>query len=172
MRLEKKYLVKEVSQHLDKSNYVILSRFSKLTVQETATLRKELAAENAELHVVKNTILNVVAKERSFPEQLKSVLAGPTAIIVGGENPSGVAKIVHEYQKKSEEKIEVKAAVLNGGFLSVDEVIALSKLPSLEILQAQLLGLFNTPAQQTVTVLQASAQSLLNVLNAKIDQDN
>lgn len=172
MRLEKKYLVREVSQHLDKSTYVILSRYSKITVEETATLRKELAAENAEIHVVKNTILSIVAKERSFPKELKTVLSGPTAIIVGGENPSGVAKIVHEYQRKNEEKIEVKAAVLNGGFLTVEEVVALSKLPSLEVLQAQFLGLLNTPAQQTVTVLQASTQSLLNVLQAKVDQDN
>ena len=172
MRLEKKYLVSEVSEHLDKSTYVILSRFGSITVEDTAALRKELASENAELHVVKNSIFSVAAKERSFPEQLKDVLSGPTAIIVGGANPSAVAKIVYEYQEKNQEKIEIKAAVLDGGFLSIKDVIALSKLPSLDVLQAQLLGLLNTPAQQAVRVLQVSTQNLLNVLNAKIDQDN
>ena len=97
MRLEKKYLVEEVKTHLDKSDYVYLTNYERITVDEIAELRGQLAEHDAEFHVVKNTLLNVVAKARSLPDLGGSTLAGPTAIIVGGNNPSGVAKIVCEF---------------------------------------------------------------------------
>src|SRR5690606_13335012 len=83
MRPEKKYLVEEVRNHLDKSEYVFLTNYDRITVEETSTLRKSLAEHNAEFHVVKNSVLNIAAQEREYPD-LKEWLAGPTAIIVGG----------------------------------------------------------------------------------------
>jgi large subunit ribosomal protein L10 len=49
--------------------------------------------------------------------------------------------------------------------------LALSKLPSVEALRAQLLGLLSQPAQQMVFVLNAVPQSVLNVLQAKVDAE-
>lgn len=169
MRLEKKYLVEEVNNHLDKSGYVIVARFNNITVDETAALRKSLAEQAAEYHVVKNTILNQAASGRQFPEELGELLTGPTAIVVGGENPSEVAKIIAKFEKDTS-KIEVKAAVLDGNFLSSEDVVALSKLPSLDALRAQFLGLISKPAQQMVMVLAAPVQQVVNVLQAKADQ--
>jgi len=62
MRAEKKYLIAEVETHLKKSNYVILANFAKVSVADTAELRKRLDAEQAEFHVVKNSSLRVAAK--------------------------------------------------------------------------------------------------------------
>jgi len=62
MRAEKQYLISEVESHLRKSDYVILANFSKVSVADTAELRKRLAAEKAEFHVVKNSSLRVAAK--------------------------------------------------------------------------------------------------------------
>jgi len=45
MRAEKNYLIKEVETHLKKSDYVILTNFSKVTVADAADLRKRLEAE-------------------------------------------------------------------------------------------------------------------------------
>src|SRR5690606_20126004 len=85
MRAEKQYLIAEVDTHLKKSDYVILANFSKVTVADTAELRKRLAVEKAEFHVVKNSSLRVAAKALGLPE-FESALIGPTAVIVGGEN--------------------------------------------------------------------------------------
>ena len=62
MRAEKQYLISEVDTHLKKSDYVILANFSKVSVADTAELRKRLAVEKAEFHVVKNSSLRVAAK--------------------------------------------------------------------------------------------------------------
>ncbi|WP_309387000.1 50S ribosomal protein L10 [Cerasicoccus frondis] len=169
MRPEKQYLVKEVSDYLSKSEYVFLTDFNRLTVAETAELRGQLAAQNAEFHVVKNSILNNAIKEREMPS-VEDVLEGPTAIVVGGPNPSEVAKVLIKFFK-DKEKVEVKKGLLGDKALTKDEVEALSKLPSLDELRATLLSLLNTPASQTVRVLIAGPQGLLNVLQAKVDKD-
>ncbi|WP_269541418.1 50S ribosomal protein L10 [Cerasicoccus fimbriatus] len=169
MRPEKQYLVKEVSDYLAKSEYVFLTDFNRLTVAETAELRGQLAAQNAEFHVVKNSILNTAIKEREMPA-VDDVLEGPTAIVVGGPNPSEVAKVLMKFFK-DKEKVEVKKGLLGEQSLTKDQVEELSKLPSLDELRAKFLSLLNTPASQTVRVLIAGPQGLLNVLQAKVDKD-
>src|SRR5688500_18291985 len=111
MRAEKKYLISEVEGHLKKSDYVILTNFTKVTVADTAELRKRLDAEKAEFHVVKNSSFRVAAKAFGLPE-VDNVLAGPTAIIVGGKNPAGVAKILKKFFEEKQ-KLEVKVGVLD-----------------------------------------------------------
>lgn len=169
MRPEKQYLVKEVSDYLAKSEYVFLTDFNRLTVAETAELRGQLAAQDAEFHVVKNSILNTAIKEREMPA-VDDVLEGPTAIVVGGPNPSEVAKVLMKFFK-DKEKVEVKKGLLGEQTLTKDQVEELSKLPSLDELRAKFLSLLNTPASQTVRVLIAGPQGLLNVLQAKVDKD-
>jgi large subunit ribosomal protein L10 len=165
MRAEKKYLIQEVSQHLKKSDYVFLANFDKVTVSDVATLRSRLKPEQAEFHVVKNSSLRVAAKELELPD-LDSMLTGPTAIIVGGKNPAGVAKIVKKFFDETT-KLEGKGGVLSKKALKAAELDVLATLPSLDVLRAQLLALFITPATSTVRLLNAIPQSLLNVLQAK-----
>tara|TARA_B100000900_G_scaffold305628_1_gene264264 strand:+ start:1105 stop:1623 length:519 start_codon:yes stop_codon:yes gene_type:complete len=169
MRPEKQFLVDEISSHLDKSNYVFVADYERATVPDIASLRGQLAAEEAEFHVIKNNILKVAAKGRGFPE-LDDQLTGQNAIVIGGKNPSGVAKVLTKFFAK-EGKIEVKVGVLSNQRLGNDEVVALSKLPSLEALRAQFLGLLSQPGQQLVFVINAVPQNVLNVLQAKVDAE-
>ena len=166
MRAEKQYLVTEVETHLKKSDYVILTNFTGVTVSDVADLRAELRKENAEFHVVKNSSLRVAAKAMGLPE-FEDSLTGPTAIVVGGANSPGVAKIVTDFFK-SKQKVEVKAAVLSQKLLTSDDVKALAALPSLDVLRAQLLGLLSQPGTMLVRVLNAIPQSFVNVLQAKV----
>jgi large subunit ribosomal protein L10 len=168
MRPEKELLIQDIDQHLAKSDYVILANYERITVEETETLRGNLAKENAEFHVVKNSILNLAMQRRSQPD-LKEWLDGPTAIIVGGENPSGVAKVLKTFFK-DKEKVELKVGVMGDRTISADELKELADLPGLEELQAKFLSLLNTPAQRFVTVLNAVPQSVVNVLKAQADK--
>lgn len=168
MRAEKQYLVEETGSHLKKSDYVFLTNFERITVEETSELRDTLSKEGAEFHVVKNSVFEVAAKARELPD-LKEWLAGPTAIVVGGDNPSGVAKVLQKFFK-SKDKNSVKVGVLGEKTLTQDDVKILADLPSIEILKAQLLGLFNTPATRMVSVLNAVPTSVVTVLQARVNQ--
>lgn len=170
MRPEKKYLVDEVSTHLEKSDYVYLANYDRITVDETAELRASLAEHDAEFHVVKNSIFGVAAGEKELPD-ISEHLTGPTAIIVGGNNPSGVAKVIGEFFKKKD-KVDLKAGILNDKTLTKEQIVALAKLPGIEALRAQLLGLLNQPGTGLVRVLNAVPQNVVNVLQAKVRAEN
>lgn len=170
MQAEKTILVDEVGAFLDKSDYVFLADFQRVTVAETEKLRTILADLGAEFHVVKNRILKIAAGERQIevPEENYS---GPTAIVVGGDNAPGVAKALEKFFK-DHKKLEVKGGSLEKSALTVDQITELAKLPPVEILKAQLLGLLIQPASQMVRIIQAVPQGLLNVLQAKVDKEN
>ena len=170
MRPEKQYLVEEVSTHLDKSSYVYLTNYERITVDEIAELRATLAEHGAEFHVVKNTIFGVAAAAQELPS-MDEHLTGPTAIVIGGDNPSGVAKSLGEFFKKKG-KVELKAGILDSKILEKSDIEALAKLPGLEALRAQLLGLLSQPSTGLVRVLNAVPQSVVNVLQAKVRQEN
>jgi large subunit ribosomal protein L10 len=170
MRPEKKYLVDEVSTHLDKSDYVYLANYDRITVDETAELRASLAEHDAEFHVVKNTIFGLAADAKEYPD-VSDHLSGPTAIIVGGSNPSGVAKVLSKFFK-DKEKVDVKVGIFNDKTLSKEQIEVLAKLPGLESLRAQLLGLLTQPGTGLVRVLNAVPQNVVNVLQAKVRAEN
>jgi len=165
MRPAKQFLVDEVERHLRKSDYVYLANFDRVTVEDVGALRDKLAAEKAEFHVVKNSILRVAAKKLNLPT-LDSWLTGPTAIIVGGKNPSGVAKVIQTFAK-DKDRGKVKVGVVGNKTYDPEQVKALSELPSLDVLRAQLLGLLTTPARSFLFVLNGVPTGLLNVLQAK-----
>jgi large subunit ribosomal protein L10 len=151
MRAEKKFLIDEVTAHLKKSDYVILANFTKMTVADTAELRKRLAPEKAEFHVVKNSSFRVAAKAFGLPEVDKS-LAGQTAVVVGGKNPAGVAKVLKKFVEEKQ-KLEVKVGVLDKKVMTAAELAKLADLPSFETLRSMLLGLFTMQGAAFVRVL-------------------
>jgi large subunit ribosomal protein L10 len=158
MRAEKQYLIAEVDTHLKKSDYVILTNFSKVTVADTADLRKKLAAEKAEFHVVKNSSLRVAAKALGLPE-FESALTGPTAIIVGGKNSAGVAKVLKKFFD-DKQKLEIKVGVLDKKLVSAEDLKKIADLPSFEALRSQFLGL-----------LKSNAGAFVRLLDAKVKKD-
>ena len=152
MRAEKQYLIAEVDTHLKKSDYVILTNFSKVTVADTAELRKRLAAEKAEFHVVKNSSLRVAAKALGLPE-FESALLGPTAVIVGGKNSAGVAKVLKKFFEEKQ-KLEVKVGVMDKKLMSAADLAKLADLPARTHLSPHL------PASDDAVSVQAAQAEL------------
>jgi len=156
MRAEKKYLIDEVTTHLKKSEYVIVANYDKMSVEDIAKLRAKLTPEKAEFHVVKNSSFRVAAKAFGLPD-MESSLTGPTAIVVGGKNPYGIAKIVKKFFTDTQ-KLEVKTGVIDKKAFNAKEMSLLADLPSFDALRSQLLGMFTQNAAAFVRVLDAKVK--------------
>ena len=169
MRPEKAYLIEEASNHLAKSNYFFLTDYQGINAEETTELRKNLADRGAEFHVVKNSSLKLATKDKDISE-ISTHLSGHTAIVVGGDDASGVAKALGEYFKKTK-KVTVKAGALGDRLLNASEIKQLAKLPGLESLRAQLLSLVSSPSSQLVSLLSAPSRGFVTVLKAKADKN-
>ena len=156
MRAEKQYLIDEVATHLKKSDYVILANFTKVTVADVADLRGKLAAEKAEFHVVKNSSLRVAAKALGLPD-IEASLAGPTAVVVGGKNPAGVAKVLKKFFD-DKQKLEIKVGVMEKKLFTAADLKKIADLPPFDALRSMLLGLLKQNAASFVRVLDAKVK--------------
>ncbi len=156
MRAEKKYVIAEVENHLKKSDYVILANYNQVTVSDVAELRAGLRAEKAEFHVVKNSSLKVAAKALGLPG-IDESLTGPTAIVVGGENVAGVAKVMKKFFE-TKQKLEIKVGVMEKKLISAKDLNAIADLPPFDALRAQFLSLLTSNAAAFVRVLDAKVK--------------
>lgn len=149
----KKAIVADIKQKLTDAQSVVLVDYRGLTVAEVTELRRQFRAAGVEYAVLKNTLVSIAAKEAGI-EGLDSVLEGPTALAFGMTDAVAPAKIVAEFAKKND-KLKVKAGILDGAVLDVAGVAKLSAIPSREVLIAKVMGSMMSAVSKFVYVVEA-----------------
>ena len=96
MRAEKQILTKEYVARLNASPFFIVVNYKGLKVAHMTELRKRLQKAGAEIHVVKNSIFRIAAKEAGVGE-LNGRLAGQLAVVTGQKDISAAAKAVKNF---------------------------------------------------------------------------
>jgi large subunit ribosomal protein L10 len=168
MRAEKKLLTSEYVGRLNASPFFIVAGYQGLKVEHMTELRKRLRAVSAEVHVVKNTVFRVAAKEAGIAD-LNGSLAGQIAVVTGQKDVSAAAKVVKNFAAEFD-KLKLKFGYMGSQRLEQDSIIALADLPSLDVLRAKLLGLLNAPATKLVTLINTPASQLAQVIKAKSEK--
>jgi len=161
---EKKQIVQEIKEKVEKSQGIVLVDYRGLTVEEVTQLRRNYRKAGVEYKVYKNTLMRFAFKELGL-EDFNEYLEGPNAIAFGYDDPVQPAKITSEFAK-NHEKLEIKAGIVDGKIVGIEEIKELANLPSREVLIAQVLGGFNAPITGLVNVLQGTIRSLVYALNA------
>jgi len=168
MRPEKQNLTKEYLARLNASPFFIVVDYKGLTVGHLTELRRRLSKAGAEIHVVKNSIFRLAAKEAGVAD-LNGALGGQVAVVTGQRDISTAAKVVKTFGSELD-KLKVHFGYLNNQRLEQASVLTLADLPSIEVLRAQLLGVLNAPAGKFVRLLNTPASQLARVLQARRDQ--
>ncbi len=159
---EKSEIINGVKEGLDRSTVAIATHYRGLTVAQMTRLRNEIRQAGAEMRVVKNTLAKRAIKGSQF-EPLGQVLTGPT-VMAFAKDPVAPAKVLTEFAKKHP-LLVVQGGVLNGVFMTPEDIIELSKLPSREVLLGRLLGTMMNPIQGIVGVLAAVPSGFVRVLD-------
>src|SRR6266850_4840729 len=133
MRPEKQNLTKEYTARLNASPYFIVVNYKGLHVAHMTELRKRLNKAGAEVHVVKNSIFRIAAKEAGVGE-LNGTLTGQLAVITGQKDISAAAKAVKTFGAEFD-KLKVKFGYLNNLRLAEADLMQLADLPSIEVLR-------------------------------------
>ena len=149
----KKAVVADLSERLKASVSCIVVNYKGITVADDTQLRKELRECDVKYTVVKNTMLGR-ACEAAGITGLEPVLEGTTAIATSETDYTGAARILSKYAKKSED-FAIKSGVLDGEVISLEKVDALAKLPTREVLLANVLGAFQAPIASFARGVQA-----------------
>lgn len=168
MRAEKQNISAEYITRLNASPYFIVVDYQGLKVGPITELRKRLLKAGAELHVVKNSIFRIAAKEAGVAD-LTGALAGQLAVVTGKQDVSAAAKALKTFSAEFD-KPKLKFGYLNNQRIENKELIMLADLPSIEVLRGTLLGMLNTPATSLVRILNTPASQLARVLQAKAEK--
>ena len=149
----KKATVAQIKEKLTTAQSVVMVDYRGLNVAEVTELRKQFRAAGVEYAVLKNSLVGIAAKEVGI-EGLDSILEGPTALAFGMTDAVAPAKIIAEFAKKND-KLKVKAGILDGAILDVAGVEKLSAIPSREVLIAKVMGSMMSAVSKFVYVLEA-----------------
>lgn len=161
---EKQLIVSEIAEKMTQSHSIVITDYRGLNVEQVTELRRRLREAGVEYRVLKNTMVRFAAQQVGI-EGLDDVLAGPTAVAFGMKDAVSPAKILSDYAKEND-KLQIKAGVLEKRVLSPNDVKALADIPPREVLLSMVLRGMQGPISGLVNVLQGNIRNLVYVLSA------
>jgi large subunit ribosomal protein L10 len=162
----KKQAVTEISDKIKNSESMVVVSFSGITVEQITNLRSKFREANVDYCVLKNTLVRRALDDLKI-EGMDEHLLGPSAFAFG--DAVSPAKIITDFidaDKENVKKMQIKAGIIDGRAIDANEVRALSKLPSREVLIAKMMGSMNAPITNFVGVLSATLRSLVYALDS------
>ena len=154
---QKQEEVSKLAEKIKSAKVVLLTDYRGITVTDVTGLRADLRKSNTEYTVIKNNITRRALAEAGI-EGVDEALVGPTAVILNGEEYLAPIKSVYNYVKAND-FYKIKAGIIEGKVVSVEEIMTLAKLPSREELLSKLAGsLLGTIAKLAVGLDQVRMQ--------------
>ena len=166
-REDKVSTVNEIKELFENSKATMFTEYRGLTVGQLKELRNNLRSADAQYKVYKNTLVRIAAKEAglSFDE----TLVGPVAIAFAQSDAVSAAKALKTFADTNKDLI-LKGGVLGEAVISSDDIIALAKLPTREVLLAQIAGTIQSPLTKSAGLFQAFQRNAAYAFKALADK--
>src|SRR3954471_5829891 len=152
-REEQAAVIEEVASQIKEAQAIFAVDYRGLSVKQASDLRGRLIEIDANLRVVKNTLTERAA-DQVGAEPLKALLEGPTAFTFVNGDPVLAAKAIAAFRREAQLP-EFKGGWMDGKELTIADIEALSKLPSLDVMHGQLVGMIASPLAGLVRSLNA-----------------
>ncbi len=163
-RAQKAAVIEEVAGQIQESEAVFAVDYRGISVPQAAELRTRLREADATFRVTKNTLTERAADQADAPG-LKEFLQGPTALTIVRGDAAAAAKALADFNRTSG-LLTFKGGWMNGAPLTADQVVAISRLPSREVLYGRLVGMVASP----LTGLAAGLSNLISGLGRQLQQ--
>ena len=169
-KADKERVVAELAARLRASESLIVADYRGLTNAQLEGLRSKLVEHGARFSVVKNTLTRRAA-EAAGADGLLALLEGPTAIafVESDGDPVAVAKALSDTARETKVLV-FRGGVISGKAMTEADVETLAKLPPVDVLKGQLVGVIVAPLTQLLGLLEAPLRDLVGLLDARIEQ--
>lgn len=164
----KEEVLSAYSEWIKKSQAVILVEYTGVKMKDLDNIRAKVRDSGGEFHVVKNTLIRRALADSGM-ELPADYLIKSTAISFAFNDPASTAKALTD-STKGNEFVKVKGGYMAGKALSASQVKALSDMPPLPVVRAQLLGVLQAPAGKLVRTIAEPARGLAAVIKARSEQ--
>jgi large subunit ribosomal protein L10 len=167
-REQKAAVIDEIAAQITESEAVFAVDYRGISVVQAAELRGKLRDADATLRIVKNT-LTMRAADQAGVEALKSVLEGPTALTFVRGDAATAAKAVADYARATG-LLPFKGGLMDGETLVPEQMTAIARLPSRDVLNAQFVNIVASPLTGLVTSLSNLISGLARQLSQVAEQ--
>lgn len=163
-RDQKAAFVENVAERVQEAEAIFAVDYRGISVPQVAELRSKLGEAGATFQVVKNTLTRLALDKadgagKAGTIDLKEFLEGPTAFTYVKGDVALAVKAIANFTKEYE-LLEFKGGMMDGQVVTIDQFKALTKLPSRDVLNGQLVGIIATPITGVVRTLNALISGL------------
>lgn len=165
---QNKEMLEKIKADLDGISALWVVDYRGLTVKQVQELRHNIRETDAVMTVYKNTLMRIALNETGNPE-MEPCLEGPSAFVFVHGDPVASAKALKDFAA-SNQKLEIKGGLMDGAYVTAEQVIEIASLPSREELIAKLLGTLNNPLVGIVRVLNGPMEAFARCVNQIAEQ--
>lgn len=157
-KAEKAAVIEKLEKALKESTSSVLVHFSKLTVAEESSMRRELRKEGVSYFVAKKTLIRR-ALESLGHAHADVPMEGEVAVAYGGgEDATIVSRLVHEFGKKFADKLAILGGIFEGKLVGAAHMQEIATIPPMQTLRAMFAQIVNSPRQRFAVVLSKVAE--------------
>ncbi len=166
MQKEKKVeVVKSLTEKLKGQNNILLVDFSGIKGVKASAFRKAIKKDGIYYKVVKTSLLRRAFKNAGFKEVEESVFKGSVGLAISVKEPVKLVKRFVDFKNENDERIfKVKQGLIEGKWMSKEDIEKIAKLPSKEELLGKIVYLVQSPLSRLVTVLQKPEREFVIIL--------
>jgi large subunit ribosomal protein L10 len=165
---QKQAAIEEIGEQLEASSAVFAVDYRGISVPQAAELRGRLGEADATFNVVKNRLAKRVVADAGA-EALDEHLVGPTALTYVRGDAVLAAKAISQFSKEHS-VLAYKGGIMDGAALDPEQFNAIARLPGLDVLHGQLVGLAAAPLTGVVRSLNGLIQGLATQLGQISEQ--
>jgi len=153
-REEKAAVIDQIAGELGSSDAIFALDYRGITVAQIADLRNKLRTSDTKLRVTKNSLSELAADQAGVAE-IKSMLVGPTALALVKGDAAAAAKVLSDTARALRGPLAFKGGIMSGALLSAGDVEVIARLPTRDVLHAQLVGTIAAPLTGLARTLNA-----------------
>lgn len=152
-REQKAATIEALAGQISSAEAIFAVDYRGISVPQAAELRAKLREADASFQVVKNSLTERAADQAGL-EALKELLQGPTALTFVRGDTALAAKAVADYGRLTQ-LLPFKGGLMGSEPIDADQIRAISRLPSRDVLYGQLVGIVASPVSGLVRTLNA-----------------
>lgn len=167
-RAQKAERVAAIRDQISAVEAIYLTEFRGLTVQQMQEIRRSLREGDARMRVVKMSLTRLAAADLGYGD-LSEQLAGPTALVFAEGDPLVAAKTVRE-QSRQHRRLVLKGAMMDGRFVTLDEVGEFALLGSRSQLMGRLAGGLSAPINKAAGLFASFTRSAVGAFTQLLER--
>ncbi len=164
-RQKKIEVVAKLNEKLARSKAIIFTDYTSVTHKQLEALKKAIKPLEAEYVVAKNSLVLRALEENKIKLEGENVLEGPTGTLLIYADAIAPLKQLAKTIKELG-LLNIKLGIMENKFLTGEQILKISALPTREVLLAQLVGGLKYPISGLHRALNWNLQKLIMTLQA------